>query len=68
MKIHRAPRLVDNELNRLTQQSSFSRRKIYSEEKSRPKGQETEIELLTFYKPKEGRNTAAIEETNEFLG
>ncbi len=31
VKIQRAPRLVEGELNRLTQQSNFSRRKIYSE-------------------------------------
>lgn len=56
VKIYRPPRLLDNELNRLTQQKNFSRRKIYSEEKSRPKGGEKEVELLTFYKPKQVNN------------
>jgi hypothetical protein len=53
MKVHRPPRILDHELNRLAQQSTFSRRKIYSEEKSRPKMAEKAVELLTFYKPKE---------------
>jgi hypothetical protein len=30
VKVQRGPRLVDSELSRLTQQSKFSRRKIYS--------------------------------------
>ena len=30
VKIHRPPRVLDHELSRLTHQSNFSRRKIYS--------------------------------------
>jgi hypothetical protein len=58
--MYRPPRILDNELNRIAHQTTFSRRKIYSEEKTRPKI-EKDANLLTFYRPKEH------EETNEFL-
>jgi len=41
-----------NLLSHHAQDLNFSRRKIYSEEKSRQKAKVEEIELLTFYKPK----------------
>lgn len=37
VKVPRPPRLLDHEFTRLTLQTAFSRRKIYSEEKARPK-------------------------------
>jgi hypothetical protein len=55
VKIHRPPRLLDHEFTRLTHKTAFSRRKIYSEEKCRPRTEQPthkQTELLTFYQPR----------------
>lgn len=60
----RPPRLLDNQINRLTQQSIFSRRRIYSEEKTRAKCQK-DVELVTFYNCKERSTSSWKGEANQ---
>lgn len=53
VKINRAPRLINNELNRLNNNTKLvNNRRIYSEQKRRPKMENAGIDMLTFYRPK----------------
>ena len=53
VKINRAPRLINNELNRLNNNTKLvNNRRIYSEQKRRPKMENASIDMLTFYRPK----------------
>ena len=66
VKIPRPPRRLDPEFTRLTHPTAFTSRKIYSEEKARPREKEKgekkgEVELLTFYQPRQQRKEKAEE-------